>query len=76
MIEVIGIIATCIILVSFVFNDTVKIRILNMIGSFMFVIYGVYLNALSIWLLNGACVILQIYKLYKQKKLKGGSLNE
>ena len=75
MIEVLGIAATCMILVSFTFNDTVKIRILNMIGSIMFVIYGIYMNALSVWLLNGACVILQMYKLYKHYKLKGDNSN-
>lgn len=67
-IEVIGIIADIFLFASFTFNNVRKIRILNMIGSALFVIYGIYLNAFSIYVFNGACIILQIYKLMRDNK--------
>ncbi len=66
-IEILGIAATIMILISFTFNDVKKIRIFNMIGSMMYVVYGAYIRSLSVWLLNMACVLLQVYKLFEEK---------
>ena len=67
-IEYIGICATLLILISLTFSDTTKLRIFNTIGSVLFVIYGVYIGALSVWILNGVCAIVNVYKLIKNSK--------
>lgn len=67
-IEYVGIGATVLILISLTFSDTTKLRIFNTIGSVMFVIYGAYIGALSVWILNSVCAVVNIYKLLKNSK--------
>lgn len=52
MYEIIGVIASVIVLISFVMNAEKKIRIINIIGALLFVIYGILINAFSVWFLN------------------------
>lgn len=66
--EIIGIIATLIVLLSFSFNSEKKIRIVNSIGSVLFVVYGLLIGALSVWLLNACVFTLNVYKLIKNKR--------
>lgn len=66
-IEVLGVLATVLVFIGFLYSSKKWIRIFNSIGSALFVIYGLYLHAFSVWLLNGACLILNLYKLYKEK---------
>lgn len=68
MVELIGILATLLVLVSFLFTGETKIRVINIIGAVIFVIYGVLINSLSVWILNGALIIIHFVKLYKYKK--------
>ena len=67
MAEVLGIIATLVVLVSFSFNKEKHIRIVNSFGSILFIIYGLWIGALSVWLLNGSVLALNIYKIVKNK---------
>lgn len=64
-IEVLGTIASIIVLLSFLMKGEVKIRIVNIIGAIIFVIYGILINAFSVWFLNGALCIVHLYKLLK-----------
>lgn len=66
--EAIGVLASVIVLLSFVMNGESKIRIINIIGAFLFIVYGVLINAFSVWFLNGTLLIVHIYKLIKLKK--------
>ena len=66
MVEAIGITATLFVLLSFMFKDAKRIRIVNIVGAALFVIYGLMLNALSVWLLNGALIAIHIYYLLKR----------
>ena len=68
MYEIIGVIASVIVLISFVMNGEKKIRIINIIGALLFVIYGVLINAFSVWFLNGALFFVHTYKLIKLTK--------
>ena len=68
MYEAIGVLASVIVLLSFVMNGESKIRIINIIGAFLFIVYGVLINAFSVWFLNGTLLIVHIYKLIKLKK--------
>lgn len=67
-IEIIGIIATLMVLVSFTMTGEVEIRSINIIGAVLFVIYGIFLQAFSIWFMNGLLIIIQVYKITQLRK--------
>ena len=73
LVEIIGICATLFILVSMCFKTTTEkgsiyMRILNLIGCVVFVIYGVLIPAWSTAVLNFALIIVNGYHLYKLLK--------
>lgn len=68
-IELVGIVATIFILISMSFKTTsfkgnLWMRVLNIIGSIIFVIYGILMPALSTAILNGAVIIINSYHIY------------
>ena len=68
MIEVIGIIAGCFVLISFLFNKTEQIRCVNIIGCILFIVYGVLIKSISVLFLNSFTLIINILYLLKRKK--------
>ena len=69
-IEAIGIVSTLFILVSMSINTQsykgdVWMRIINLIGSSIFVVYGALLPAISTAVLNGRLVFVNSYHLWK-----------
>ena len=64
--ESIGILASIIVLISFIAKGENKIRIINIIGALVFVIYGLLINSFSVWLLNGMLVIIHLYKIKRK----------
>ena len=67
MYELIGILASIMVLVSFVMNGERKIRLVNIAGASLFIIYGILINSFSVWFLNGALLLLHIHKLVKMR---------
>ena len=78
-IELIGIVSTVLILFSMLFKTTtlkgdIRMRVLNLAGSVVFVVYGCLLPAISTAVLNGCLVIVNGYhfailiKEYKNSK--------
>ncbi len=68
IIEAIGIVATLLILFSMMFKTTtlkgdIRMRVLNLIGSVIFTVYGCLLPALSTAILNGVLIIVNTYHL-------------
>lgn len=63
--EILGTIASVIVLISFLMKGEVKIRLVNIIGAICFVIYGIMISAFAVWFLNGALVVIHIVKLFK-----------
>lgn len=68
MYEIIGIIGTLFVLLSFLMKKVKHIRIINIIGAIFFVIYGLLIGAFSTWLLNGILILIHIYFLLKGEK--------
>lgn len=62
-VEFLGILATIFVLISFTQSDAKKIRIINLIGAILFVIYGLMISSMSVWLLNSVLILIQICKL-------------
>ena len=65
--EIIGIAGTLFVLLSFLMKDLKKVRIINIIGAILFVIYGILINAYSTWILNGVLIIIHIIFLVRRK---------
>ena len=63
--EILGTIASIVVLISFLMKSEKKIRIINILGAFIFVIYGLGINAFSVWFLNGSLCLIHIYRLIK-----------
>lgn len=60
--EVIGLIASIIVLTSFIPKNNLKLtRIINSCGAALFVIYGILIGAWSVWILNACCLVLNVY---------------
>lgn len=70
MIEFLGILAGCCVLISFTFKDEIKIRKINIIGCILFIIYGLFIKSISVIFLNTFTFLVHI--LY----LKGVNRNE
>lgn len=68
-IELIGLVSTLFVLISFLFDDIMLIRILNMVGSILFVVYGILSGSLSVWILNGCLVFVHLYYIIKYLKV-------
>jgi len=76
MIEVIGIIAAVLILISTMFptmsfKGSIWLRSINIIGSIVFVVYGILLPAIATAVANAGIIvvnIVHIYLLVKNKK--------
>lgn len=68
--EIFGLAGTLLILIGFLSDSEKKIRLFDMAGSALFVLYGALIGAYSNILLNGALIIVHIIKLHKMR-LKG-----
>jgi uncharacterized protein with PQ loop repeat len=65
-VEIIGTIASVIVLLSFLVTDEYRIRIINIFGAALFVVYGVMSGAFSVWLLNGILIMVHGWQLLKK----------
>lgn len=63
--EIIGLVASTFVLLSFLQKGEIKIRIINCIGCLIFIIYGFLINALSVWLMNAITLVVQIVNIIK-----------
>lgn len=65
--EIIGITATLFIIVSFITKNMKRCRIINLIGSVIFVVYGVLISSWSTSILNVIMIGVHIYYLVRGK---------
>lgn len=63
--EWIGILASTITLLSFVLSTEVQMRLVNLIGSLVFIAYGVSINAPTVCAFNTLMVVVNAYKVYR-----------
>ena len=66
-IEIIGWVATILILISFMFEG-MKLRVINTIGAVVWLYYGYEMGSSSIVFLNGTLIIIQSIKIYQIRK--------
>lgn len=66
--DYIGYGASFFVVLSFILKDIKKIRIVNLVGCALFVIYGVMIKNLPIIIPNACLIVIQIYHLLKPQK--------
>jgi hypothetical protein len=66
MIEIIGWIATLFIILSFIQNDIIKLRLFSLVGAIIWTIYGILIESSSVIFLNIVITIIQIYWILKK----------
>ena len=77
--ELLGIIGTICILIAFLQKGELKIRMFDLLGAFLFVVYGISIASFSTVLLNVALIIIQIIfiiKLLKEESNNGKDSNK
>ncbi len=71
MIDFIGYAASFFVVLSFLLKDNVTyIRLTNLVGCVLFVIYGIYIHSIPIILPNAFLIFVQIYYVFFKKKKK------
>lgn len=68
VIEWIGYAASVCVGVSLIMSDIFKLRIINAIGCLLFVVYGFTVKAYPVGVINGFCLLIDIYYIVKLKK--------
>lgn len=61
--EIIGYAASLLVAVSLMMSAIVKLRIVNLIGSFTFSVYGILIGSIPVAAMNGFIVLINIYYL-------------
>lgn len=67
--EIIGIAATIFIVIGFLFSGERKIRLLNIVGAMLYIVYGVLIGSASNIILNSVLMVIHIVKLYRMRNV-------
>jgi hypothetical protein len=70
LIEIIGYAGSVIVAVSLMMSSILKLRVLNLIGSLVFSVYGFIIGAIPVGLMNGFIVLVNIYYLFEMLSVK------
>lgn len=65
--EAIGMAGSLLVMLSYLFTGK-KLRYINIIGSIIFIIYGVMLNGISMIILNSITIVIHLYYILKGEK--------
>jgi hypothetical protein len=65
LIEIVGYAGSVLVAISLMMSAIVKLRVINLIGSLTFSIYGFIIGALPVGFLNGFIVLVNLYYLYE-----------
>ena len=68
--EIVGWIATFVIIGSFLINDMLKLRSVNLIGATLWLGYGIIAGSFSIIFLNIVVMCIQVFKIRQLLKKK------
>ena len=68
VIEMIGYTGSFLVLVSFLMVSVVKLRIVNSIGSLIFMIYALIIKSYPTAIMNFCLILINLYYLYKTSK--------
>ena len=63
--DLIGFIASAIVLISFTVKDMIKLRVINSVGSIVWIVYGVLINNFPTIFVNVAVLVIHTWWLFK-----------
>ena len=69
--EYVGILGSVIIVLAFAMKQEKYIRIFDMVGAALFVVYGILIHSFSNVFLNSMLILINVYRLYKKEKISG-----
>ena len=69
-IELIGILGSVFVLISFLMKEILVIRIINIVGSVIFIVYGIIIGAMATWFVNAALIVVHIIYIIRELKNK------
>ena len=67
--DIVGYIGTAVVLGSFLINDIIRLRLVNTLGSLIWLIYGIGLSMMPQIVVNTSIILIHLYWFYKNKKL-------
>lgn len=67
-VEILGYLASIFVAISLLMSNIKLLRYVNTVGCFLFVAYGVWIEAYPVAVMNGFCVLINVYHLWKLKK--------
>ncbi len=74
--EIIGYIASLLIVVSLLMASVLKLRVINLVGAIVFTVYGLLIGALPVALTNGAIIVIDVYHLVRLARERSGGFFE
>lgn len=63
--EVIGIIASIMVLATYIVKSPLAFRVIAIIGGILYILYGVYLHSFSTVFMNCTCLAINVFNLLK-----------
>lgn len=69
-IEVIGVVASLMVLASFLMKDILVVRLVNIVGAIIFIVYGILIGAFATWFVNAALIVVHVIYIIKDLKEK------
>ncbi|MGJ3240280.1 MAG: YgjV family protein [Anaerolineae bacterium] len=67
--EIIGYIASILVAISLLMTSILRLRLINIVGSSFFVLYGLLIGAYPVAIVNFVIVLINLYQLYKLRNL-------
>ena len=67
--DIVGYIGTAVVLGSFLINDIILLRLVNTLGSLIWLIYGIGLSMMPQIVVNSSIILIHLYWFYKNKKI-------
>ncbi|MBO7495418.1 MAG: YgjV family protein [Salinivirgaceae bacterium] len=64
-VEIIGYVASCLLLLAMMMTSVVKLRILNTIGCIMYIVYGLFIGSYPVALMNAAIACVNVVHIYR-----------
>jgi len=65
--DIMGYIGTAVVLGSFLIDDIIKLRMVNALGAFIWLIYGIGLNLMPQIVVNASIIVIHSYWFYKNR---------
>lgn len=70
LLEIVGYVSSVLIAVSLMMSNIFKLRVINFIGAFAFAVYGAFIPAIPVAVVNGFIAVIDLYYLWQMSRRK------